>query len=176
MERRACAACRSALPPETNELDRVITLLARLLGAISAALVAVVLILVTASAVMRYLLSEPFRFTEELVGLMVLASIFLALPLIWIEDRDIRVTALVGLLPKRLARLVFACAQVIVLLFLGLFGWDVWKQFKFSLEHNLATEVARLPIWPWVAVMLAALAIVALITVLKWLPKGNSRP
>lgn len=125
-------------------------LAAILLGAVTA--------LVTASAVGRYFFGTPGRLIEELSGLLMIALLFVALAAPG-KEGHIRV----GLIADRVkgpVRIGFrVVALLIVLLFAGIFAWEAFHQTQFNFRRNIRTELGGIPIWPWSAVMVAALVI-----------------
>ena len=76
--------------------------------------------LIGVSVTMRYFAYTPFRFTEELVGLLMTAAFFLALPLVTLRAEHVRVLILVSALPDRARRLAALVAALFVLLTMAL--------------------------------------------------------
>lgn len=123
------------------------------MAALAALAGAVIVGLIGASVTMRYLAYAPFRFTEELVGLLMTAAFFLALPLVTLRAEHVRVVVLVASLPDR-ARL---SAAVLASLFGGAFC--LWffalclPWLEFAIDRNIKTEVGRLLMYPWMALL-----------------------
>jgi len=86
-----------------------------------------IVVLVGASVTMRHVAQAPFRFTEELVGLLMTAAFFLALPLVTLNGEHVRVQILVSSLPKRSAQWVSIAAAV--------FG------FGFDPDHHVLNSI-----------------------------------
>jgi len=145
---------------------RKCTAVSRWLNYLSAAAISVIACLVTLSVVARYLFDAPFRFTEELVGLLMSAALFLALPLAHIERRDVTVTLITDRLPRPMFRVVALLAQTIVFFFCCAVAWDAWHRAAFALRLNLKTEAASLPLAPWMIVMPVSFALLAIVAVL----------
>lgn len=144
------------------------------LRGIAALLLAAVTALVTASAVGRYFIGTPNRMIEEVSGLLMVALLFVALAVPGREGH-IRVE-LVADRAKGPWRLIFRLAAlVIMLLFAGMFAWDAWEQTRFNFNRNIKTELGGIAIWPWSAVMVAALAILALRSAIAFL-QGDDAP
>jgi len=112
-----------------------------------------IVVLVGASVTMRHVAQAPFRFTEELVGLLMTAAFFLALPLVTLNGEHVRVQILVSSLPKRSAQWVSIAAAVFG------FGFAVWffclclPWFEFAFTRNIKTEVGRLLMYPWMSIL-----------------------
>ncbi len=144
-------------------IDRALLLASRALLAVSAACCAAILGLVVAAVVMRYAIAAPFRFTEELSGLLLSAMAFLALPFAMAGNANIRVTLVTDKLPPAARRIAWFLGQCVMLAFCGVFAWESWKIAEFTLMLNLMSEQARLPLGPWVALMPASLGVTGLI-------------
>jgi len=139
-------------------VDRALLLVTRGLLALSAAACAGILGLVLAAVVMRYAVAAPFRFTEELSGLLLSAMAFLALPFAMAGNANIRVTLVTERLPPVVHRVFWVVGQAIMIAFCAIFAWEGWQIADFTLRLNLMSEQARLPLGPWVALMPIALA------------------
>jgi TRAP-type C4-dicarboxylate transport system permease small subunit len=147
-------------------LLRAVTVLSRWLNYLSAVAISIIACLVTLSVVARYLLDAPFRFTEELVGLLMSAALFLALPLAHIERRDVAVTLITDSMPRAVFRVIGILAQAIVFFFCCAIAWDAWHRAAFALRLNLKSEAASLPLAPWMIVMPVSFALLAVVAVL----------
>lgn len=144
-------------------VDTGLLLISRGLLALSAAACAGILGLVLAAVVMRYAVAAPFRFTEELAGLLLSAMAFLALPYAMAANANIRVTLATDRLGPVARRIFWVIGQAIMVAFCAIFAWEAWNIADFTLRLNLMSEQARLPLGPWVALMPAALAVTGLI-------------
>lgn len=117
------------------------------------------------SAIMRYVLGTPFHFTEELVALLFLTTVFLTLPYSALRRQHISVTLLTGRLRGMGSRLMQIVNLTVVLVF------SVWF-FSLSLDFTLfghelgaRSEQSDLLLWPWMALMPLTLALVAVVSV-----------
>lgn len=121
-----------------------------MLGALAGCMIVA---LIGVSVAMRHLASSPLHITEELVGLLMTAAFFLALPLVTLRAEHVRVSILVANLPERAGRWMAVIA--------GLFGiaFCLWyfalclPWLEFAFKRTLKTEVARLLMYPWMAVI-----------------------
>lgn len=146
-----------------DRIDRAILWVARGLAAVAAAAVAAMAALTVAAVVMRYGLGAPFRFTEELGGLLLVASAFLAMPLVLASHANIRVTLVSGRAPAPLRRLLWVAGQLVFLAFALVFFRDALADAQFTQKLRLKSEVARLPLAPWVWAMVASVGLLAAI-------------
>ncbi|TCD15866.1 TRAP transporter small permease [Oricola cellulosilytica] len=117
--------------------------------------------LIGVSVTMRHLANAPLPYTEELVGLLMTAAFFLALPFVTLKAEHVRVSILVANLPERFRRRVGLAAALFGIVFcIWFFVLSLpWLEFAFS--RNLKTEAARLLLYPWMALVPFSLALTA---------------
>ena len=123
--------------------------------------------LVATSVAMRYLADAPFRFTEELVGLLMTAAFFLALPLVTLNAEHVKVQILISALPIRLATWMTIIATVFGVAFsLWFFILGIpWLEFAF--ERSIKTEVGRLLMYPWMALLPLSMLLTAVAFIIR---------
>ncbi|MEY4678786.1 MAG: hypothetical protein RLZZ276_435 [Pseudomonadota bacterium] len=144
-------------------IGRILDLVARALAAIAAAAGAAIFAFILAAVVMRYLVAAPFRFTEELSGLLLAMMVFLAMPMALVRDLNIRVTLVTDALPALARRVAWIASELILVAFATIFAWQSWNLVAFHARLGLKSEQARLELWPWLAVMTACVALCALV-------------
>jgi len=125
--------------------------------------------LIGASVTMRYLTYTPFRLTEELVGLLMTAAFFLALPLITLRAKHVRVLMLVAYLPERTKRPVNIMAGLFGLAFCLWFFALCLPWFEFAFDRKIKTEVGRLLMYPWMALLPISMLLSGLAFILRGL-------
>lgn len=118
-----------------------------------------IVVLIGASVTMRYFAFAPLRFTEELVGLLMTAAFFLALPLATYRAEHVRVLLVVSTLPdgarKWVRKLSAFFGAAFCLWFLALcLPW-----LEFAIDRNIKTEVGRLLMYPWMALIPLSMAL-----------------
>ncbi len=121
-----------------------------------------IVVLVGTSVTMRHIAHAPFRFTEELVGLLMTAAFFLALPLVTIKAEHVRVQVLVASLPPHLMRWVSSVAAIFGVVFTLWFFWLCVPWFEFAYMRTIKTEVGRLLMYPWMAVVPVSMMLTAI--------------
>ena len=144
-------------------IGRILDLVARALAALAAAAGAAIFAFILAAVVMRYLVAAPFRFTEELSGLLLAMMVFLAMPMALVRDLNIRVTLVTDALPALARRVAWIASELILVAFATIFAWQSWNLVAFHARLGLKSEQARLELWPWLAVMTACVALCALV-------------
>lgn len=151
-----------------------VLLLTRTLAALGAACVAVLAVLTVAAVMMRYGFGAPFRFTDELGGLLLVTSVFLGLPHVLASNANIRVTLLSDKAKGPLGRGVWILGQLILVAFAAIFLRDALAEAQFTQKLNLRSEVARIPLSPFVWLMVAGMGLVAFIGAFQALGKAPS--
>lgn len=146
-----------------GRVDAAILLASRGLSALAAAACAAIFVLVLLAVVMRYVAQSPFRFTDELSGLLLASMVFLALPFSLAAHQNIRVTLLTERLGGPAARVAWVVGQAILVAFCSLVAWDAWKIAAFTVRLGLRSEQARLDLGPWLALFTASFMICAAI-------------
>lgn len=128
--------------------------------------------LVGTSVAMRHIANAPFRFTEELVGLLMTAAFFLALPLVTLNSDHVKVKILTAALPTRLAGWLGIAAAAFGITF------SIWvfllglPWFEFAYERAIKTEVGRLLMYPWMALLPLSM----LLTTLAFIVRATNGP
>ncbi len=122
---------------------------------------------------MRYFAYAPFRFTEELVGLLMTAAFFLALPLVTLRSEHVRVVILVSSLPDKPARFVKLAASFFGVVFCLWFLALCLPWLEFAFDRNIKTEVGRLLMYPWMAILPISALLTALAFLIRCAGDGN---
>lgn len=128
-------------------------LLAFAMAALSALCMVGIVAIITSGVVMRRLVGSPLHITEDIVGLMLSAVLFLGLPLVTLRSQHVRVSIVVNALHARFAVLAHFAAMLVGILF---FGWIFIKALpwiEFAFVRNLKSETARLLLYPWMAIL-----------------------
>ena len=144
-------------------IDAAILAVSRGLLVLAAGACAAVFALVFLAVVMRYVAQAPFRFSDELAGLLLAAIVFLGMPFAFAGHQNIRVTLLTERLPGHAARVFWVVGQVTTVAFCALVAWDAWKITAFTMRLGLKSEQARLPLSPWLILFTVSFALCAAI-------------
>ena len=145
-----------------QKMERWLTPLFTILAVLATVAGGLIVLLIGASVSMRYLANAPFRFTEELVGLLMTAAFFMALPLVSLKGNHVRVQVFVSSLPDRAARWVAVLASVFGCVFCVWFFALCLPWLEFAFERNIRTEVGRLLLYPWMALLPLSLLLTAI--------------
>lgn len=150
-----------------SALIRCFTLLFTAMAVLAAIAGTLIVVMIGASVTMRYLAYTPFRFTEELVGLLMTAAFFLALPLVTLRAEHVRVQVLVAALPKTARIWVSTLAVGFGAIFCMWFFALCLPWFEFAFDRNIKTEVGRLLMYPWMALLPLSMILTMLAFVLR---------
>lgn len=142
-------------------IDAAILALTRALAVLGALCILAMAALTVAAVAMRYGAGAPFRFTEELGGLLLVTSVFLSLPYVLARHEHIRLTLVADRLPPRPRRVLWIVGQLIFLAFAVIFLRGAWADALFTLRLGLRSEVARIPLGPFVLVPVGGMAVAA---------------
>ena len=149
-----------------NIFERVFTFIARAMQFVATAALLLLTSLVVLSSLMRYVYGSPFSFTEELVALLYMSSIFLALPLATAE----RIHVAIAVLPKKLMHLLrYPLRLLACLIMIAFCVWFTLVAYEFmaqSYSFNSRSEQAEILLWPWMAIMPVSMGFVVVISIL----------
>ena len=146
-------------------IRRWLELLARILHILvqGAALAGIVMTgLLVLSAFMRYVLGSPYRATEELVGLFFILMAFLTLPYCTVAGRQICINILSDRLRGKMRTASRIGHVLMTLTFAIVFGYLSFDYAAFSYVLGSTASMSGLLLWPWMAVMPLAAALLAL--------------
>lgn|SRR6056297_810106 len=123
------------------------------MAVLAASCIVGIVALITTSVAMRRFAATPLHITEDVVGLLLSAALFLGLPLVTLRSRHVRVSIVANALQARLGWAVHLAAMLVGVVF---FGWIFIKALPwldFAWTRNLKTETARMLLYPWMAVL-----------------------
>ena len=110
-------------------------------------------VMVSVGVVMRYFLNSPLNFTEEVVGLLLSASLFLMLPYLTLHDKHVQITLLTQHPSEKVRWSLRILKQLVTLAFFAWMLYETIPWLKFAMKLNLKTEISRLPLLPWMAIL-----------------------
>ena len=136
-----------------------------------------VTVFVALSSIMRYVLGQPFAYTEEVVGLLFATMVFLSLPYCTMHRRHIEVTIIPDRFPPAVRRWSERVSALLVLLFCGWYGSFAWEFVALSWRLHARSDIGGITLWPWMASMLAGCILIGAAVLARWriglLPQGE---
>lgn len=150
-----------------RKLEHLLGHVARLFGYLAALSLFAIVGIILASVVMRRVADSPLYYTEELVGLLLSASLFLALPMVTKQASHVRVTFLAQALSERGRAVLAVLAGLVTLGFCAWFLVEAIPWLEFAFRRNIKTEAASLRLAPWMAVLPVSVALSALLVLVR---------
>ena len=155
-------------------MTRTVALLTRFERLVSYSALAVLLLSVLWGVMTRYVTERPAVWTTELSGILFTWVVFVGATTAFREDRHIRVTLLIDLLPLRAAAIVQFVGKVIVLCFLAYVTYLSYVMMTKGATR--LSPVMRIPFsWVYLATFLAFAVMTATEAVRLFRP-GPARP
>lgn len=109
--------------------------------------------LLAVSSTKRYLFDAPIHMTEELGGLMFMATTFLAITQGFVQERHVRLELLWRYLRYPWRQLLEVAGYALVLVALPVLVYQTWGAAMLSYELGAHSVMADLLMWPWRLVM-----------------------
>lgn len=137
-------------------LEKGLSRSAFFLAILSAFSLVAILIVIVASVVLRKFFDTPLFFTEELVGLLMSAGLFLGLPMATIKGQHIRITLLLEAIKVRaptLFKLVKFGGLLVGIAFTGWIVLEALPWMEFAIKRSLKSETARILLYPLMSVV-----------------------
>lgn len=130
---------------------------------VAAAAMAVIMVVVTLDATLRYTLSAPLMWSYDLIGLYLMVTVFfLALPDTLNHHGHIAVDLFQSMIPFRLRHLFLGVGYALSTWVMVLIAWGAGTRFLMAFTRN--ERIAALIPWPtWIAYLLVVVGSTALV-------------
>jgi TRAP-type C4-dicarboxylate transport system permease small subunit len=145
---------------------RLVEWAVRICFGLSAVAMALIALLVSSNTVIRYFFQRPLAFTDEFVGLLIVAMLFLSLPVVLHRGGHIRMTLVSHRLTGRAGMVAAMLAAAILVAFAGWFMWEAFKSFGFEYRFRTRTAVTEILLYPWIALLPFSMAMIIVISAL----------
>ena len=150
----------SAMREAVARASAWVDLVARWCAYVSAAGIFCIAALLTVSSLKRYIFLTPIQETEELGGLLFMATTFLALAYGLARDRHVRLELLWRHLPGRWQDVASLVGYALVMVAIVVLIAETWKTTMSSYAGQNRSVMTELLLWPWRLVMPASMSIV----------------
>jgi TRAP-type C4-dicarboxylate transport system permease small subunit len=130
-----------------RRLERLATLVERIAGLFLAAIT----VLVSVSAIGRYVLAAPIPDAFDIARLMLGVAMLWGFASVGYRGAHIKVDLVAELLPARARLWLDVGAALVLLLFTVLLAWMLLGRVESAFASNESTFDLRLPVWPWLA-------------------------
>ena len=121
---------------------KVLEALSRWMGYVSAAVIIVLMLLVTADVCGRYFFNSPISGASELARFMMIIIVFPALAWTALAGKHIKVDLLMARFSSRVQVIV---SRITLLLTLGIYSIIFWQSALYSMKVDNITSMLRLP-------------------------------
>jgi TRAP-type transport system small permease protein len=112
-------------------------------------------VLVSTDVTLRYVFNAPLQWARDVNGLLLLVSIFCALPHAWDRSYHIRMEIFYNRVAREKRRRLDVLAAVAGIVFFGLMAVQGVRYVPFMIQTNETGEDLLLPIWPFMAFLAA---------------------
>ncbi|RKL63474.1 hypothetical protein DXT63_05640 [Thermoanaerobacteraceae bacterium SP2] len=125
------------------------------------------------AVIARYLVGSPFTWSDEMTVLMMFWFVYLAQPLLEIEEGQLNLSILVDYLPamvKKILRIIKEIFIIVVLTYIGFLGLEMAQK---NFEINCKTPSVGFPVWfnnYLLVVVMMLIVIIKIISLLRWVP------
>lgn len=134
-------------------MDRVIRKFCGAVEVIAGSLIAIVTLLIVASAIGRYLLSSPVPDAFDIARLLLGACIMWGFAVVGYRGGHISVDLFTAALPDTARRWIEVFAWTVLLFFVVLLVWKMQARVQSAWRSNEATFDLRIPVWPLLGVI-----------------------
>ncbi len=137
-------------------IDKGLRVSAYVLAIGAAVSIVSILVVIVTSVILRKFFDTPLFFTEELVGLLMSASLFLALPMVTLYGDHIRVSLLVDFIRGRdesAFEILVVGAMLVGSIFTIWILLEAVPWLEFAFRHQIKTETARILLYPLMSVV-----------------------
>ena len=110
-------------------------------------------VLVSTDVTLRYVFNAPLQWARDVNGLLLLLSIFCALPHAWDRAYHIRMEVFYIRVGREKRRRLDVVASVAGIVFFGLMAVQAARYVPFMIRTNETGEDLLLPIWPLMAIL-----------------------
>lgn len=139
----------------------------RLLTVLSSLALAVLLIATFVGVIMRYVFAAPILGANEIIQMASVALVMLAMPGAAHEENHIRVDvfdSVIGPWGRFAGDLL---SRSIAIFLLTMLSWRTWDKLFDAAEFGDATNMLRIPLWPFYGLLLAGSALYAVVLLLQ---------
>ncbi|MBI2832772.1 MAG: TRAP transporter small permease [Chloroflexi bacterium] len=139
----------------------------RALGVASAAVVFVMVGVVTYGVLMRYIFKSPTAFAIELPSLLFIAAIAFCLGYTQLHKRHVRVELVTSRLPAKLQYALHLLSSVVVVGYSAFVVWSLWRRFVQYAAVNEVARESRIPVAPFVFAIVLGVVFLALQVIIE---------
>ena len=129
--------------------EKTVNAVSRFANSIGMAVLVLMMLLTVADVFLRFAFNKPLLGTVELCEYMMVAVVYLALPLCAVRERNVRVEILAIRLPPKLLALVDVITCFLSLGILALITWQGFLEFNDMLKVKRVSNMLSVPAYPF---------------------------
>jgi TRAP-type transport system small permease protein len=133
----------------SHSTEKTVNAVSSFANSIGMAVLVLMMLLTVADVFLRFAFNKPILGTVELCEYMMVAVVYLALPLCAVRERNVRVEILAIRLPPKLLALVDVVTCFLSLGILALITWQGFLEFNDMLEVRRASNMLSVPAYPF---------------------------
>ena len=153
-------------------IQQYIAHVARWSAYVSAVGIFSIVLLLVGSSLKRYLFQQPIHVTEELGGLLFLATTFLGLTYGFVKNRHVRLEVFWRKIPSPWNNVTEAIGYVLCIGGLTILVRETWALTAFSYDIQGKSVMTELLLWPWRLIMPVILTFLGLAIFVRLLQIG----
>ena len=157
------------LSKATSILEKTAVRTSDAINLIGAGLLAVMMLLSTADVIGRYLFNNPIPGALELSGFMLVIVVFFGAAYAQVLKRHVSVDLLLAWLPQKAKPFFSLVSYFIGLSLFSLIAWQTVLSAGFKMQGNEVSSVLRIPVWPFMGIVAAGSALLALVLLIDLL-------
>jgi len=109
------------------------------------------LLLVSLDVVLRYVFNAPLHWSRDASGLLLLTTLFSALPQAWDQGYHIRMEVIYARMPERMRRAADVVSAAVAIAFLALLVFEAAMFSRYMFLTGETCEDLNAPLWPFMA-------------------------
>jgi TRAP-type C4-dicarboxylate transport system permease small subunit len=133
----------------SQSTEKTVNAVSHFANSIGMAVLVLMMLLTVADVFLRFAFNKPILGSVELCEYMMVAVVYLALPLCAVRERNVRVEILAIRLPRKLLALVDVVTCFLSLGILALITWQGFLEFNDMLEVRRASNMLSVPAYPF---------------------------
>jgi TRAP-type transport system small permease protein len=133
----------------SHSTENMVNALSHFANSIGMVVLVLMMLLTVADVFLRFGFNKPILGTVELSEYMMVAVVFLALPLCAVKERNVRVEILAVRLPPKLLAFVDVITCFLSLGILALITWQGFLEFNDMLEVKRVSNMLSVPAYPF---------------------------
>lgn len=149
---------------------------ARIFGLAAAAFLVAMMMVTVVDVTLRWLFNSPVAGTFDLVELLMVATIFLAVPATYLREEHIVIDVIDHVAPRRLVNILRWIGTVLTLIYLAVMGWQMIEPARDKIDFGDVTLDLGIPKYiHWIPILLGTFFSAIAVAAILWRDMRASR-